>query len=117
MSWYVLRTIAGDYLGEVPVPTCGNDSRRGLPAPGRLMNALVFASREEAQSESGRVLQATGIQSDPVQLQINIEDRGREARLVLHTEGQPLAVTRIQATENRRCTRRLPGRSGNDLPR
>jgi hypothetical protein len=53
------------------------------------MNARVFSSREEAEQESERVLNATGLSSAPVRLQINLEERGREARLVVHAEGTP----------------------------
>ena len=89
VTWYVLRTVSGDYLGEVPVPSCSKGARRGLPVPSRLMNARVFSSREEAEQESERVLNATGLSSAPVRLQINLEERGREARLVVHAEGTP----------------------------
>jgi hypothetical protein len=89
MTWYVLRTLAGDFLGMVQDSKNSNGKRRGLPMPCGLMNALVFPSRDKAQAESERVLKATGLSSGPVRLRIDLEDRGREARLVLYAEGTP----------------------------
>ena len=89
MTWYVLRTNSGDYLGWIPVPSCGNGAQRGLPVPCSLMNALVFPTREEAERKSERVLNATGLSSAPVRLRMKLEDRGREALVTVHAEGSP----------------------------